>query len=331
MRPTTIQGTHLPQPPAPRPHDGDPADRPAGPRTSSSGTSGTNARVIAREASVAPTQGSGERGPREGRATSRPPEALLADLGQWTTASLERAVAGASSVSVLFSGGLDSALLAHLLRKLPAFEGGRGLELATIGLAGSADLAQAASAAEALGLKFHARTITPEQVRAAARSVEETERSQAAHGQLTPPPPQGMRLEVLTGLRLALEAAPTTRVLCGQGADELFLGYAHFLPLRGERLELRYREDLAQLQGTDWPATQRIAAALAKDLRAPYLDPELVRKLAAFPLESRRRGGVPKGLLREVATSLGLPTELAQRRKKALQYGSGIHSVLSRT
>lgn len=205
----------------------------------------------------------------------------------------------------------------------------------TVGLQGSADLQQAESAARLLGLAWTPFVLRPEEIGRAAdrvRTIESTEGPR--EGPTSPaspsPPLQGMPLEVQTALYLALAKSPDTRVLCGQGADELFLGYAHFRPLQGERLYVRYREDLRRLQEEEWPCTQRIAASLAKDLRAPYLDPAWVRDVERVPLEGRRSASEPKALLRVLARELGLPQELAERRKKAMQYGSGVHAALGR-
>lgn len=323
-------GTHRPHafsrasadPAAPTPRRG------AAPRTSSSGTSGTRllrmrggAAAVPPQASVAAAATTSARSDASSHVVAAP---LLSPA---LMAALDRATQGAPEVSLLFSGGLDSTLLAHLLMKVPRFREPGRIALVTIGLLGCGDLDQAATAARALGLPWEGRAVTPEQVREAAGAV----RAMETRAEIRGPPPEGMRLEVLTGLRLALERAPTTRVLCGQGADELFLGYAHFVPLQGDRLEQRFRRDLLQLQKEDWPATQRIAAELAKDLRAPYLDPEVLRGLDDVPLEARRRPGEPKALLREQAVMFGLPQELALRKKKALQYGSGVHHALARS
>lgn len=201
------------------------------------------------------------------------------------------------------------------------------VKLLTVGTPGSQDLEQAADAARRLGMRWEAHPVSPHDIEVAAERVRKveggtTDRPSAA-------PLSGVPLEVQTGIYLALERCTTPRVLCGQGADELFLGYAHFLPLEGERLRARYLEDLRRLREEDWPASQRVAASLGRDLRAPFLDPEWSRQVEEVPLEERRIGGVAKGLLREVARRAGLPEEVAGRRKKAFQYGSGVHAVLA--
>ena len=259
------------------------------------------------------------------------------ELGAALEGALSRSIEGVEQVTLLFSGGLDSSLLAHMLlrRASSAPEpqgGGPELRAVTVGLAGSADLQQAESAARLLGIPWTPFELRPEEIAKAADRVRAVESSDGpGKGTVSPSPPlQGMPLGVQTALYLALAKSPDARVLCGQGADELFLGYAHFRPLQGERLHVRYREDLRRLQEEEWPCTQRLAASLAKDLRAPYLDPAWVREVELFPLEARRSATEPKALLRVLARELGLPQELAERKKKAMQYGSGVHATLGR-
>ncbi|MDE1820407.1 MAG: hypothetical protein KGI98_06085 [Euryarchaeota archaeon] len=313
--PPTSHGTH-------RTHRGGPrgGPRPAvvpgdGPRTSSSDTKGILPPAIAKGQDTTPPQGSG--------APPRSLEPLRFGLGS----SVDRAIEGTSEVALLFSGGLDSALLALLLRER-ARSRGLAVHLTTIGLEGSADLQQSEDAARSLEMAWSGSQVSREEVVEAARKVRATERGVAPNAGTGGP--EGVALEVQTGIYLALAHAPCSRVLCGQGADELFLGYAHFRPLSGERLRVRYQEDVRRLREVDWPMSQRLAASLARDLRAPYLDPSWCAQVESYALEARRPSGVPKGLLRQLAALMGLPETLVQRPKKALQYGSGIHSVLSR-
>lgn len=211
-------------------------------------------------------------------------------------------------VTVLFSGGLDSSLIAWTLRSRPA------TTLLTVGLPGSPDLAQAETAARQLSLPW--TSLVP--------GVEELTRSwreASAFVDGATGPNRSVRL----AFALALSAARDAHVLCGQGADELALGYAHFESLSVEEAARVQARDLDRLHETEWPAATRWASALGKSLASPYLVEPFVSLWRSIPIEKHLpRGGERKPTLRGLARSLGLPAALADRPKKAIQYGSGI-------
>ena len=228
--------------------------------------------------------------------------------------SVGRSLEGAHSATVLYSGGLDSSLIGWL---------GRGyapLNLLCVGEKDSPDRLAAARGAELLGLPLVEVEVEPALVLdARARYRVDLERA------------DGPSVPVALGTAMALERARDRRVLCGQGADELFLGYAHFGGLSPSAATERREVDLRRLRGTDWPIVERIARRLGRDLCAPYLDREVERVARQAPIESHLSGPHRKPLLRAVASSVGLPDPLANRPKKAFQYGSGIDRMLRRT
>lgn len=238
---------------------------------------------------------------------------LFARLDFAITAALGPLTKGAREIALLFSGGVDSSLLAWELRNVP------GLTLGTMGLAGSPDLASARSAARALGLPWSPTIVSVEEVRAAARAIGPETAGTGPVGR-----------SVLTAIALALERALPGTVVCGQGADEMFLGYAHFRGLGAEDAARRSEEDLRRLTEEDWPRSQRIARRWGRLIEAPYLHPEFVGAARATPIERRLPGSLTKEFFRAWARHRGLPQELTQRPKRALQYGSGIDRALRR-
>jgi len=133
---------------------------------------------------------------------------------------------------------------------------------------------------------------------------------------------------VILSLALAIEGAAPALLACGQGVDELFLGYAHYRELPACEAELRSQEDLERLRALDWPRTQAIAEILEKQIVAPYLTPAVERAARRVPTELRMPKDVPKQFFRAWAESRGLPLELSRRPKKALQYGSGVAALV---
>ncbi|MGA8303298.1 MAG: asparagine synthase C-terminal domain-containing protein [Thermoplasmata archaeon] len=232
-------------------------------------------------------------------------EAFSAAITPWTT--------GGSPIAVLFSGGVDSGLLAWELRDRP------GLVLSTIGSRDSADLRIAAEGAAVIRAQWIPTVVDASEVRTAAERLHHhlDDLTRTTRG-------------VLIAFSLAVEHAPPGAILCGQGVDELFLGYAHFRATDAERAAERARADLRQLLDRDWPRAQRIARELGREIYAPYLDPRFIAAALHISNESRRPLPVPKAFFRRWAMQRGLPASIADRPKRALQFGSGIDRLIPR-
>jgi asparagine synthase (glutamine-hydrolysing) len=226
------------------------------------------------------------------------------------SASVADSVRAAGPISLLFSGGLDSSLIAWLLPPDSA------VALVAVGVEGAADLAAAQDAAERLHRPLKIHLLRRDDIRAAwSRLHEEV-------GHLREP-----ARSVAIAFAMATEAAEPGTVLCGQGADELFYGYAHFRGLPEGETRRRAVEDLARLTDHDWPRALRIGRRVGRDLRAPYLDARV--RTAATGLAPPGPAEVPKIALRQAAALAGLPTVLVDRPKRALQYGSGVARVVA--
>jgi asparagine synthase (glutamine-hydrolysing) len=219
--------------------------------------------------------------------------------------SLAEALRGGDPVTVLYSGGVDSSLVAHGIAAHIA------PRLRSVGVAGASDLRDGESGAALLRLRWEGTVVGSDDVIRAVRR----------HGLAVRPEPGR---SVLASLAVALGQCGPGRVLVGQGADELFGGYAHFRGLSPADLEQRRILDYRRLTDDDWPATLAIADRLGCDLRAPFLDPAFVREALAVRLTPVAPGELTKPTLRAWAVHRGVPTELAQRPKRAMQFGSGV-------
>jgi asparagine synthase (glutamine-hydrolysing) len=208
---------------------------------------------------------------------------------------------------VLFSGGVDSGLLAWELRNR------RPLTLFSVGIAGAPDLAAGAAAAGALGIPWQGSTVSPTDLDRTAVALREELGGR-------PPGLRGLHL----ALAVAIERAPEGVILCGQGIDELFLGYAHFQEVPVQVAADRAGSDLRRLLEEDWPATVRTAARLGRRIEAPYLHPSFLGAALSLPIARRLPVPVPKGIWRRWTRHRGLPAEIAERPKRAMQYGTGI-------
>jgi len=208
---------------------------------------------------------------------------------------------------------VDSGLLAWELRT------DRDITLATVGLAGSADLAAAEDAARYFPFPWNRLVVREDEVLAMARQIE---------GEIRTLSPTARSVEV--AFAVAVHRAPPGLVLCGQGADELFYGYAHFRGLDEAAAQRRGEEDLEYLLTEAWPRSRRIAAVLGREVVAPYLDSGFRATVQEIPVSERWAGTEPKAAFRAFALRRGLPVSIALRPKKALQYGTGIDRLLRR-
>lgn len=212
---------------------------------------------------------------------------------------------------ILFSGGLDSSIVALLASKYS------DVVLYTAGTENSQDLQWARKASEDLGLELREHVFAEEEVEEAlpeiAFAIEEPNPMNLAIG-----------IPLYFATRLAREDGVKV-LLSGQGADELFGGYAKYL----ERPELMER-DLMDLGERNLARDDKIAMLNGVEGRYPFLSMPVVLSALNTPLELKIANGTRKLILRKLALSTGLPEEIALRDKKAAQYGSGAQKVMER-
>ncbi|MEC9336454.1 MAG: KEOPS complex subunit Pcc1 [Candidatus Thermoplasmatota archaeon] len=231
-------------------------------------------------------------------------DASLAQLASVLKTAVADAVEG--PVSVAFSGGIDSSLIAMLASHHVE------VELLAAGTPGAHDLAAAEESAALLNLNVVRLEISPTQMAMAGHEL-------AATVALS-----RQEVEFLLPFWLVAREATHSLLLCGQGADELFGGYDRF---RRDGATPDLNAEVVELQARLPQREQALARHFGRKVACPFLDCKVIAAAEAFP-QSERIAAPGKAPLRAVAAQLGLPVEIVQRPKKAAQYGSGAQKAL---
>ncbi len=226
--------------------------------------------------------------------------------------ALDKAVESAmtrGSAAIMFSGGLDSGLIAALARRHGS------PRLYTVGLEGSHDMEMSREAAMDLGLPWTPFVMTAEDVIDACREL-----------LAIVPVRSPVTLSFELPLQMIAARADEDILISGQGADELFGGYSRYLEM-GEEAGKGMADDLARMLSEVLPLEEAIARRYGKKVERPFLDPGVRRLAASMPAAEKIKGGMRKAPLRSAAASIGADL-IASREKKAAQYGSGFMKVL---
>jgi asparagine synthase (glutamine-hydrolysing) len=237
--------------------------------------------------------------------------------------SIRRLTRFESKVAVAFSGGLDSSLTAVLAKQI-----GVPVELIAVGLKNSSESMSAETYAKQLDLPLSLQIFDPSSLDAYVRRliwlIEE---------------PNLMKVSIAIPLHWAAEAAAKRGhkvMLCGQGSDELYGGYAKYartLDRLGRRaLESELYRSVTQSYIVNFERDDQATAPSGVELRTPFTDPDVIRFSLRIPSELKVKSGddiMRKWILRTVGQDIGLASEITWRRKKAIQHGTGVeHAIL---
>ena len=243
------------------------------------------------------------------------------ELLMMITSSIMTLSQNTDRIGVLFSGGIDSSVVAAIAKNL-----GLITTLYTAAFEGSSDVTTAERAAGLLGIKLEADIIPLDASTDILRKVVwETESFDQVQICV------GMPLEVAAH-RASLEGE--TQLISGSGADELFGGYSKYAytcrALGSERCEEMMYEDVVRLARKDLLRDGAIAEANRVRLAAPFLNLDLVRFGLEIPLELKLQDDVRKKVLRRAAEMVGIPKEIVDMPKKAAQYSSKSLTVVEK-
>jgi asparagine synthase (glutamine-hydrolysing) len=120
-------------------------------------------------------------------------------------------------------------------------------------------------------------------------------------------------------------------VLTGEGADEVFGGYAYFRDIKNPTaLHHECSQLLDGLHGMNLQRVDRMTMAHGLEGRVPFLDVEFIEwTMGIAPDLKLQRPGVPEKQLLRAAASRVLPAEIAWRTKLEFADGAGATNLLA--
>ncbi len=256
--------------------------------------------------------------------TKQSKEVIIKELETKLTSAVQKRVADVSFLGILFSGGIDSTVLAFLCKKIgktctcytAAFHEGNMRE--------APDILQAQEVAKAL--HFPLKTIivnekeTEMMLKEIIKIIETTD---------------VVKVGVALPFYFAAQQAQMDGqriLLSGLGSEELFAGYQrHRDILKKEgNVNAECLQGLAQMWERDLYRDDLVTMAHAVELRLPFLDHDLIRFALSIPAKWKIDEEQNKKILRDVAVQIGIPLEIASRKKIAAQYGSNFDKALEK-
>lgn len=217
------------------------------------------------------------------------------------------------SVAVAFSGGLDSGIVAAIAR-----DSAGSTVLYTSGVDDAYDVNESREMARVLGMEWHHIVISEVDIEDCVRHMIRIT------GTVNP-----ITLSFEIPFYYVARYAAEPYIIGGQGADELFAGYSKYIGLSEPDLRDMMNADMCRLLDETLAHERAVAKEFGKEVLYPFLDSRVAKAVGDIDIGDLVPGDVRKKSLREVAEDIGQP-EIAAKKKKAAQYGSGSMNLLRR-
>jgi len=221
-----------------------------------------------------------------------------------------------TDVALLFSGGVDSTLVAAALQEL-----GKDFTAYTSGIqhgntSKPRDLQWAREVADDMGIELEVNKVLLEDVEEALPEISSWI-SSANVVKNSVALPMYFSLSEMGGEKV---------VFTGLGSEHLYAGYRR----QGGYLNKDCLSDLRSIYHEDLYRDNVVCFRNGRELRVPFLDDELVRHALSLPAGLKVDEDYRKLVLRKAAEKIGVPEKVAWREKVAAQYGSNFDKAVSR-
>ncbi len=221
---------------------------------------------------------------------------------------------------ILFSGGIDSTIIAYVCRKLKRDFICYTAGLEEEGMSEADDIKYAKKIAKEYGLTIKVKKLNLEQTREHVEKVVPLIEDNNV-----------VKVGVALTFYAACQLAKKDKVkviYSGLGSEEIFAGYERHK--KSQHINKECLAGLRKMYERDLYRDDVITMNNNLELRLPFLDKELVQYALTIPEKYKLSAKQNKIILRDIAKGLGIKEEFSQRPKKAAQYGSKFDRALQK-
>ncbi len=236
---------------------------------------------------------------------------LKKSLGSYLTNAITKRVPDVK-FGLLFSGAVDSSLIALILKKLNVDFRCYTCVFQDVNTKEAEDLEYSKKVAEELDLDLEIVNVGLNEVEKELQNICELIESNNV-----------TKVSIALPFYFACKKAREDGIkviLSGLGADDLFAGYERHL--KSNDINKECYNSLLNIYERDLYRDDVITMFYNLELRVPYLDLDLISCALDLDAKYKIKGDVNKFILRDLAADYGLRKEIAFRKKRAVQYGS---------
>ncbi|MBW2984186.1 asparagine synthase C-terminal domain-containing protein [Candidatus Woesearchaeota archaeon] len=224
------------------------------------------------------------------------------------------------SFGILFSGGIDSSLIALLSKNL-----GFNFTCYSVGLENAKDVEFAKKVADNLGFRLKVKIISLDElgdiIKKVVKILNEPDFMKVGVGSVT------------YSASLVAKDDGINAVFTGLGSEEIFAGYQRHADALAKGFEEVHKscfEGLKAMWKRDFVRDFSVTKAVGVDAKLPFLDEDVIKTAMSVHPMHKIDKNFKKIILREIAQELGLPKEFAWRKKLAAQYGSRFDKAIEK-
>ncbi|MGI0003601.1 MAG: asparagine synthase C-terminal domain-containing protein [Nitrosopumilaceae archaeon] len=221
---------------------------------------------------------------------------------------------------IAFSGGVDSSLLAKICSDL-----GYDITLLTIGFSDSHDIVFSKKTSKLLGLPHKTLEICSENF----DDISNTIRQKIKTDNLS----WNENCIAFYHVSKLAKSLNLDTVTTANGIDELFCGYNGYRDAvkEGNKAVTELMDKKIENELNMMQAVNTVSAEFGVKIIQPFLNQDFINYAKKIPVSEKIKDQddlIRKHIIRKLALEIGVPEESANKRKKALQYGSQIHKAL---